>query len=63
MLFTNGRLQSFEQMMKQPPHYSHRSPKKQPQSEAADSPNPLNMKENNCGDTGEKPTTPTDSEE
>lgn len=27
MLFTNGKLQSFEQMMKQPPH-SQRSPKK-----------------------------------
>lgn len=28
MLFTNGKLQSFEQMMKQPPHRPQRSPKK-----------------------------------
>ncbi len=29
MLFTNGRLQSFEQMMKQPPHHHDRRNKKQ----------------------------------
>ncbi|MNO15978.1 hypothetical protein D3C76_56500 [compost metagenome] len=63
MLFTNGRLQSFEQMMKQPPHHPHRSPKKQPQSNTTDSPTQLNMKENNRDDLGEKTAIPTDSEE
>lgn len=60
MLFTNGRLQSFEQMMKQPPHHPHRSPKKQPQSKTSVPPNPLIQNANHREETGEKKTPPTD---
>lgn len=59
MLFTNGRLQSFEQMMKQPPNH-HRSPKKQSQSKATDSQNSLDVKTKNSEELGEKATSPTD---
>ncbi|MNW44993.1 hypothetical protein D3C74_222440 [compost metagenome] len=63
MIFTNGRLQSFEQMMKQPPHHHHRSPKKRSQSKATDSQNSLDVKTKNSEELREKATSPTDLQE
>ncbi|MEK4454016.1 hypothetical protein [Paenibacillus sp. FSL L8-0506] len=44
MLFTNGRLQSFEQMMKQPPHHHDRRTKKQPHAQSITSASAMEVK-------------------
>lgn len=49
MLFTNGRLQSFEQLMKQPPYCPTRPPKKPVPMKPENEPKSPHQKETSHG--------------
>lgn len=61
MLFTNGRLQSFEQMMKQPPHHHNRRTKKAPHPQSTTSASAMKLETTGNKGNREKTDTHMDS--